>query len=261
MYCNLFYFLFSIIQDWDFPSFENDFDVKLPGLNTAHIHFTIPDCLKKEHWSVHISGKWFNYGILLIVMLLDLNMWKNQIFYKPYDFGQYTGPDDRIYSVKDTLFIKNKNTTTLSYNWRWTHINPRTNATFGSEDLLMNSRFRKYSLGVKSVAFLPSLGIIIAFGLLIWIFGRDKANTSVESQPITITNIKITKEKDETDARGGSFEEYPDGHKSSVDGDSNAVPSESEASRSDVILVTSKSDSNKKNNEISDTVDKETATV
>ena len=191
-------------------------------------------------------------------MLLDLNMWKNQIFYKPYDFGQYTGSDDRIYSVKDTLFIENKNTTTLSYVWRWTHINPRTNATFGSEDLLMNSRFRKYLLGVKSVAFLPSLGIIIAFGLLIWIFGRDKANTSVESlsaKPITITNIKIMKEKDETDAEGGSFEEYPDGQKSSVDSDSNAVPSESEASRSDVILVTSK------NNEISDTVDEETATV
>ena len=26
-------------------------------------------------------------------MLLDLNMWKNQIFYNPKDFGQYTGTE------------------------------------------------------------------------------------------------------------------------------------------------------------------------
>jgi hypothetical protein len=37
------------------------------------------------------AGKWFNYGIIVLVMLLDLNMWKNQIFYNPKDFGQYTG--------------------------------------------------------------------------------------------------------------------------------------------------------------------------
>ena len=27
-------------------------------------------------------GKWFNYGIIFLVMLFDLNMWKNQIFYR-----------------------------------------------------------------------------------------------------------------------------------------------------------------------------------
>ena len=35
------------------------------------------------------SGKWFNYGIIFLVMLLDLNMWKNQIFYNPSDYAQY----------------------------------------------------------------------------------------------------------------------------------------------------------------------------
>ncbi len=40
-------------------------------------------------------GKWFNYGIIFIVMILDMNMWKNQMFYKPYNYGQYEDPDTR----------------------------------------------------------------------------------------------------------------------------------------------------------------------
>jgi hypothetical protein len=37
------------------------------------------------------TGKWFNYGVILVVMILDLNMWKNQFFYQPEDYGQYIG--------------------------------------------------------------------------------------------------------------------------------------------------------------------------
>ena len=25
-------------------------------------------------------------------MILDMNMWKNQMFYKPYEYSQYTNP-------------------------------------------------------------------------------------------------------------------------------------------------------------------------
>jgi hypothetical protein len=32
-------------------------------------------------------------------MLLDLNMWKNQIFYNPKDFGQYTGIGLSSYNI------------------------------------------------------------------------------------------------------------------------------------------------------------------
>ncbi|KAK8771223.1 hypothetical protein V5799_025531 [Amblyomma americanum] len=45
------------------------------------------------------AGKWFNYGIIVVVMLLDLNMWKNQIFYQPADYGQYTGADHKVRTV------------------------------------------------------------------------------------------------------------------------------------------------------------------
>ncbi len=52
--------VFCIIlpQDWDFPYFVNNFDVKLPGLNTAHLKFKIPRCLRKEQWYVHITGQY-----------------------------------------------------------------------------------------------------------------------------------------------------------------------------------------------------------
>lgn len=41
-------------------------------------------------------GKWFNYGIIFLVMIFDLNMWKNQIFYFPEYYGQYTGKQARL---------------------------------------------------------------------------------------------------------------------------------------------------------------------
>ena len=159
--------------------FDTNLDIKLPGINTAHIHFKIPACLRKEHWNVHITGKWFNYGILLMVMILDLNMWKNQIFYKPYDFGQYTGPNDKIYSVQDAAFLATKNKTTLTYAWRWS--NPSPNSSYGMTDILINSRFRNKPLALKGTAFIPCLLAFVVFGVFIWLFGRSDEVTGVEA--------------------------------------------------------------------------------
>ena len=44
-------------------------------------------------------GKWFNYGLLVLVLILDLNMWKNQILYKPEYYGQYTGKNKYVIIV------------------------------------------------------------------------------------------------------------------------------------------------------------------
>ena len=38
-----------------------------------------------------------NYGIIIIVMALDLNMWQTQMFYDPFKYAQYTGPDGRVF--------------------------------------------------------------------------------------------------------------------------------------------------------------------
>ncbi len=57
-------------QDWDFPHFVNNFDVKLPGLNIAHLKFQIPNCAKhySDTWYVHISGKCNSHPFHLIFM-------------------------------------------------------------------------------------------------------------------------------------------------------------------------------------------------
>ncbi|CAE1293394.1 Transmembrane protein 117 [Acanthosepion pharaonis] len=91
-----------VTQDWDFPHFINNLEIKLPGMNRPEFRFYAPKILRKDNWHIHITGKWFNYGILFLVIILDLNMWKNQLFYVPYDYGQYVGPDNRIYTVLST---------------------------------------------------------------------------------------------------------------------------------------------------------------
>ena len=62
---------------------KTNLDVNLPGF---HKHIINIDTVE-----IQISGKWFNYGIIFLVMIFDLNMWKNQIFYYPEKYGQYIG--------------------------------------------------------------------------------------------------------------------------------------------------------------------------
>ena len=45
-----------------------------------------------------------NYGIIIIVMALDLNMWQTQMFYDPFKYAQYTGPDGRVFVSVHILF-------------------------------------------------------------------------------------------------------------------------------------------------------------
>ena len=210
--------------------FESDVKIKLPGINTAHIQFQILDCLHKEHWQVYISGKWFNYGVLFLIMLLDLNMLKNQIFYKPYDYGQYVGPDGKVYSVKNQTFLATANKKTLSYEWRWSHPSP--NNSYGMYDDVVNSRFRNHSLSVTGKAFIPALLIFVIFAVMIWVFGRNEKLTKLEVQNMhipyvrQITSISIQRVVDKEnenaapDAEVTDFEAAP-GHVNSTGGNEN----------------------------------------
>ena len=85
--------LVIVMQDWEFPSFDNEQGVSLPGLGSSRI--------KNRFFKVHITGKWFNYGIIFMVMIFDSIMLKNQILYEPGLFGQYTGPDGRIWTLSE----------------------------------------------------------------------------------------------------------------------------------------------------------------
>lgn len=68
--------------------------------------------------SIYVSGKWFNYGIIFCVMMCDLNMWKNQIFYHPSQYGQYTGIDDKIRTVSDKKVLLSGNASLWSWDAR-----------------------------------------------------------------------------------------------------------------------------------------------
>lgn len=164
----------SFFQDWEFPSFQGNLDVKLPGVDTASFYFRLPRFCKKENWQVHITGKWFNYGIIMLVIILDLNMWKNQIFYDPFTFGQYTDSEGYIFSVFDLNFLSTANQSMLSYEWRSQNINPVTNLSFTETDPRMNSKYLDFPLSVKGIAFIPSIVAFLTFGGLIWRYGREE---------------------------------------------------------------------------------------
>lgn len=138
-----------------------------------------------------VAGKWFNYGIIFLVLILDLNMWKNQIFYRPYEYGQYVGPGDKIYTVEEPETLVNFNRSTLTYEWRSTNIDPNTNRSYVEQDMFLHSRYAGSSLDVKCLAFIPSLAAFVLFGFFIWLFGRfQDSETFVENPDKTYERIK-----------------------------------------------------------------------
>ncbi|XP_015261750.1 PREDICTED: transmembrane protein 117 [Gekko japonicus] len=185
--------LLIVMQDWEFPHFMGDVDVNLPGLPAAHFQFRLPYFKKifKEEYHIHITGKWFNYGIICLVLILDLNMWKNQIFYKPHEYGQYIGPGEKIYTVEDPGSLKDLNRTKLSWEWRSNSTNPLTNRTYVEGDMFLHSRYIGASLDVKCLAFIPSLLAFALFGFFIWFFGRfQKTDQGMENLNKSYTRMK-----------------------------------------------------------------------
>ncbi|XP_009707324.1 PREDICTED: transmembrane protein 117-like [Cariama cristata] len=185
--------LLIVMQDWEFPHFMGDVEVNLPGLPSAHMQLKVPYFQKifKEEYHIHITGKWFNYGIIFLVLILDLNMWKNQIFYKPHEYGQYIGPGQKIYTVKDSESLKDLNRTKLSWEWRSNNTNPLTNRTYAEGDMFLHSRFTGSSLDVKCLAFIPSLLAFALFGFFIWFFGRfQKTDQGMENLDKSYTRMK-----------------------------------------------------------------------
>lgn len=125
------------------------------------------------------------------MLILDLNMWKNQIFYRPYEYGQYVGPGDKIYTVEEPETLVNFNRSTLTYDWRSANIDPNTNLSYVERDMFLHSRYTGASLDVKCLAFIPSLAAFVLFGFFIWLFGRfQDSETFMENQDKTYERIK-----------------------------------------------------------------------
>ncbi|XP_056272964.1 transmembrane protein 117 isoform X2 [Pseudoliparis swirei] len=185
--------LLIVMQDWEFPHFMGDLDVNLPGMSTAHIKVKLPVCTSifKEEYHVHITGKWFNYGIIFLVLILDLNMWKNQIFYRPYEYGQYVGPGEKIFTVEEPETLRFFNRSTLTYEWRCDNVNPDSSLPYVERDMFLHSRYVGGRLDVKCLAFIPSLAAFLLFGFFVWLFGRfQDSETFPENPDKTYERIK-----------------------------------------------------------------------
>ena len=95
-----------MLPDWDFPTFDSHIDIKLPFADVTELKVKLPKKLteklakvfKADFFHANVTGKWFSYGPLLCIICLDLMMMKNQLVYEPHLLGQYTNPDNRIYT-------------------------------------------------------------------------------------------------------------------------------------------------------------------
>lgn len=153
-------------------------------------------------------GKWFNYGIIFLVLILDLNMWKNQIFYRPYEYGQYVGPGEKIYTVEEPETLVLFNHSTLTYRWRSSNVDPSTNRTYVERDMFLHSRYVGASLDVKCLAFIPSLAAFVLFGFFVWLFGRFQDSESfADVQDAAYQRIKRKSPSEHSKEMGATPEE------------------------------------------------------
>ncbi|KAH9374364.1 hypothetical protein HPB48_013406 [Haemaphysalis longicornis] len=159
------------------PTLVCDLNIKLPGLSAASFSALLP----KYETSLLLQGSGSNYGIIVVVMLLDLNMWKNQIFYQPADYGQYTTADHKVRTVLSPATLATGNRTLWTLQYRQSELNPATNRSLAEDDIMMNSRYLGYPLSVKGLAFLPSLLGFAMFGALTYMYGRFPPKTDATS--------------------------------------------------------------------------------
>ncbi|XP_072915808.1 transmembrane protein 117 isoform X3 [Hemitrygon akajei] len=232
--------LLIVMQDWEFPQFMGNLEINLPGLPTSHIQLRLPHFQKifKNEYTVCITGKWFNYGIIFLVLILDLNMWKNQIFYQPGEYGQYVGPGQKIYTVEDMETLKALNKSTLNWEWRSTNINPMTNRTYVHGDMFLHSRYVGAKLGVKCLAFVPSILAFIFFGFFIWFFGRFQKSELIKDKQDNLY-VKI-KRKSPSEFSKDLNEVAEDAQKSATTNDESLMTTEMEVA---TAIVHSISDS------------------
>ena len=81
-----------ILQDWEFPRFKVNPNIKLPGLNSSSLHIDL--CFI----SFTIEGRWFTYSLLGMVLFVDCYNFKNALTYAPNQYNQYIDQGQNIIS-------------------------------------------------------------------------------------------------------------------------------------------------------------------
>lgn len=82
--------VFVVCQDWEFPEFDNPLELKFFLWGSDRIGEVI-------------TGKWLNYGPMLVVMLIDANnlanQWRYGLIDAPGYYGQYLDSTGHIWTV------------------------------------------------------------------------------------------------------------------------------------------------------------------
>ncbi|XP_037087622.1 transmembrane protein 117-like [Pollicipes pollicipes] len=159
--------LIIVMQDWDFPHFTTTLNVNLPGFSVSTLQW--------KYAKLSFTGKWFNYGIIFMVMILDLNMWKNQFVYVPKNYGQYTDQYRKIHTVMDQSVLLTGNLTLWTYKARNT-TDSSTDQLYRLEDMVMNSKYMGYSTSVRCTTFIPCVLGFVLFISLVIVYGRFPPN-------------------------------------------------------------------------------------
>ncbi|XP_057311740.1 transmembrane protein 117-like [Hydractinia symbiolongicarpus] len=167
--------LVIIMQDWDFPHFCCTTDVKLPGVHSNELSIALPACCVVNNPEVQISGKWFNYGILLVVMILDLYKWKTQIMYEPFEYGQYVNKEGKIFTVTNKTFLAIADRKMLTYEYRWNNTN-HNGTVLGTLDHMTLSMYNGYPVALKGIAFIPSILAFFVFIYLVYTFAQIESD-------------------------------------------------------------------------------------
>lgn len=143
----LFFDILIIIQDWEFPKFRLNENIKLPGLPVANFKFKLC-CIEFE-----LKGKWFTYGLLGLIIIIDTYNFKNQIMYEPMRYEQFVDVDHYIHSIVDEKYFLRGNTSSLNYK-----------KLVGDRVKKVNAKYEKYNSDTKAgVASVPLLMAFFAF--------------------------------------------------------------------------------------------------
>jgi hypothetical protein len=184
--------IFILMQDWDFPTFDSQLDVKLPFTDMTELSIKLPKKLtdpftrmldfifEADFFHFTVSGKWFSYGPLLCIICLDLMMMKNQIVYEPHLLGQYTDPGDHIYTIIDMAVIEQvqANFTWAKEYLTWENRMGHPNATaLGIFDPPMTAKYSGHSM--MATGLLACIGFS---GVVIFIRFVKKLNVSPEQR-------------------------------------------------------------------------------
>ncbi|KAJ9455511.1 hypothetical protein DIPPA_10904 [Diplonema papillatum] len=194
--------LIIVMQDWEFPGFDSAQEVKFPGIELSELSCgNCCSCQLDQHdrsgaplngtggsrklpmFTAFATGRWFNYGIIFLVMCLDFNMLKNQLIYSPPEFGQYVNPEHnqvcvvRDYDIANAIVADYKLTSSEIYlngtfydaRVAQGHLIP---GTYDGLDFCMPSRYSGSSNGAKYSAALPSFTALALFFFWLYRYNR-----------------------------------------------------------------------------------------